>query len=562
MPSGRVRLLPRPENIPDGQRLGKVIGWLRRRAAEADKIAWAVAAVGFGLYLTLTLARWHRQEAPSLDLAIFEQAVKGWAHFGWPIVDIKGPGANQLGDHFSPILALLGPFYRLFPSPVTLLVAQCVLVALSIVPITALARRRVGKWSGICLGVAYTLSWGLQTGVDAQFHEYAFAVPMIAFALAAAVDQRWGAAAAWAAATLAVKEDMGLTVMAFGAVMAGHGWWLHRRAAVGRTGADLPERGGARHAGTGAVQTALPAGATAKAAAGRSSREEQWDSDSWATQVRVGLALAGAGLVALILVFGLIMPAFKGGSWYYWDKVDQTSGPLGLIVGILQPAVKLKTLAMVSAVVMGTCWFSRWSLVAAPTLLWRFASTDSAHWGTAWHYSMILMPMVFVAAIDALGRWRARVPEPAADGVVKAGPRRRWRHGIVPVVAVASLVFALVTTAWFPLAGLVKRASYQGSPRAEQAARVLAAIPPGASVASDRGLITQLATDHTVYWIGDYPDQVEPEYVLLDPISGWSGDPGAADRYAESVYGGDYEPVSGIVEPGDASGYRLARRLP
>jgi uncharacterized membrane protein len=506
MPSGGARLSARLGQALAGRRWAPAVAWLRRRAAQADWIAWAVAGLGFALYLTLTLARWHRQDAPSLDLAIFEQAVKGYAHFGPPIVDIKGPGANQLGDHFSPILALLAPFYRVFPSPVTLLVAQCVLVALSIVPVTALARRRLGRWSGLAFGAAYALSWGLQTGVDAQFHEYAFAVPMLAFALAAALDQRWTAAALWAAATVTVKEDMGLTVIAFGAVMAGHGWWLRRREAAAR------------------------------------------NRDAWWPECRAGLLLIGGGLTAFVLVFGLLMPAFKGGDWYYWGKVDQTGGALGLIVGILEPPVKLKTLALVSAVVMGTCWLSRWSLVALPTLFWRFASTDSAHWGTMWHYSMILMPMVFLAALDVLGRWRAS--------------KRRWPRGVARVTVAASLAFAVVATAWFPLGKLTRPDTYAPSPRADQAARVLELIPDGASVASDRGLITQLATDHVVYWIGDYADRVQPDYVLLDPMSGWSNDPGGAEGYAESVYGGDYEPVGGIGPPDDQTAYRLARRLP
>ncbi|MDR0594787.1 MAG: DUF2079 domain-containing protein [Bifidobacteriaceae bacterium] len=486
-------------------------GWWGDRIRRPD---WVLAGAGLGLYLALTLARWRRGEAPSLDLAIFEQAVKGYAGFAPPIVDIKGPGANQLGDHFSPILALLAPFYRVFPTPVTLLVAQCVLVALSIAPVASAARRRLGKPAGFCLGGAYLLSWGLQTGVDAQFHEYAFAVPMIAFALAAALDRRWTAAAWWAAATLTVKEDMALTVVAFGAVMAVHGWTRQRRA-------------GAATVRAGAVGGEEPV---------------------WQREWRVGVALALAGGLAGAVIFGLVMPYFRGGGWYYWEKLDQTGGGLGLIVGILSPPVKLKTLALVSAVTLGAAWFSRWSLVAVPTLAWRFASSDPAHWGTTWHYSMILMPIMFLAAVDAVARWRAS--------------ERRWARGIGHLIPPLGAAFALAAVAWFPLADLAKPATYAAPERAAQAERVLAAIEPGASVASDRGLIVRLATEHVVYWLGDYPELVRPDYVLLDPLSGWSGDPGPADAFAESVYGGDYELVEGLGQADDPSAYRLARRLP
>jgi uncharacterized membrane protein len=119
-----------------------------------------IAAFGFAAYATLSLTRWNRLSTPSWDLGIFEQVVRGWAEHGAPIVDIKGPGFNQLGDHFSPILAVLAPFHWIWPSPVMLLMAQCVLVALSIVIVAVAAYRHLGTWQGVCLGFAYAVSWG------------------------------------------------------------------------------------------------------------------------------------------------------------------------------------------------------------------------------------------------------------------------------------------------------------------------------------------------------------------------------------------------------------------
>jgi uncharacterized membrane protein len=497
-----------------------------------DWAAWALAGVGLGVYLVLTLAQWHRQVSPSLDLAIFEQAVKGYASFGPPVVDLKGPGVIQLGDHFSPVLVLLAPFYLLFPSPVTLLVAQCFLVALSVVPVATVARRRLGGWLGICVGVAYALSWGLQTGVDAQFHEYAFAVPMLAFALAAALDQRWRAAALWAAATLTVKEDMGLTVLAFGAVMAVHGWWRQRQ---GRAGGGAPGWVARRTPGQGAP-------ALGQEAPGPETPR------TWRSEFRIGMALTAAGALAMILILGVVIPAFRHGDWFYWEKLGGNGGALGLIVGVLSPPIKLRTLLLVTAVVGGACWFSRWSLVALPTLAWRFASTDPAHWGTTWHYSMILMPVIFLAAVDAWGRWKRS--------------KRVWVRAVPPLMVAVITAFAVVALWWFPLGGLFNPATYRAPTRAAQVSEVLEAIPPGSTVATDRGLVTRLATDYTVYWLGDYASEVQPDYVLIDPASGWRVDPGPVEAYAESVYGGRYEPVGGIGPPNDPWAYRLARRLP
>ena len=95
---------------------------------------------------------------PDPGTSVFEQAVRSYAHLQAPVVDLKGPGFNVLGDHFSPILALLAPVYRLFPSPLTLLIAQAALFAVSTVPVTRAAAGLLGRRCGLALGIAYGLS--------------------------------------------------------------------------------------------------------------------------------------------------------------------------------------------------------------------------------------------------------------------------------------------------------------------------------------------------------------------------------------------------------------------
>ena len=125
------------------------------------------------------------------------------------IVPIKGEGFNLLGDHFHPILVLLGPVWRLFPTPLALLIVQDILLAVSAWPITRLAMRTLTSWAGGALGLFYVLSWGFQGAVSAQFHEIAFAVPMLAWASAAFVERRWRACALWCAPLVLIKEDLG-----------------------------------------------------------------------------------------------------------------------------------------------------------------------------------------------------------------------------------------------------------------------------------------------------------------------------------------------------------------
>ncbi|MFD3695603.1 DUF2079 domain-containing protein [Streptomyces sp. NPDC058646] len=315
-------------------------------AARQGRFPWpgpyAVAAGLFLVYLVLSVGRFRRMEWASWDLGIFEQAIRAYAHLQEPVADLKGPGTNILGDHFSPVIALIAPLYRVFPGPLTLLVAQAALFALSAVPVTRAAARLLGRARGVALGVAYGLSWGVQRAVEFDFHEIAFAVPLLAFALEALLARRWRAALLWGLPLLFVKEDLGFTLAALAVVVAWRARPTDRRAAWG------------------------------------------------------AVAVAVGASVFAVLVFTVIVPAFAADGYGYWDKIDG-AGPLDGI------GTKLTTLGWVLVPTSGLLALrSPLLLVAAPTLGWRFLSGDDHYWSTDWHYSAVLMPVVTLALVDAI----------------------------------------------------------------------------------------------------------------------------------------------------------------
>ena len=91
------------------------------------------------------------------------------------------------------------------------------------------AAARLGTGAGRAIGAAYGFSWGLQQLVDNDFHEIAFAVPLLAFSLSALICGRRRAAALWALPLVFVKEDQGLTVAMIGIIMI----MMARREAAG-----------------------------------------------------------------------------------------------------------------------------------------------------------------------------------------------------------------------------------------------------------------------------------------------------------------------------------------
>ncbi|MFE4513580.1 DUF2079 domain-containing protein [Kitasatospora sp. NPDC056783] len=320
-------------------------------------LPWAVAALFAPLYAAVSLTRHARLESAGFDLGIFEEAVRGYARLGAPVVALKGEGYNLLGDHFSPVLAVLAPVYRLWPGAGTLLVAQAVLLALSAVPVTAFAVRTLGRVRyGAAAGVAYGLSAGLQSAAAFDFHEVAFAVPPAAAAVVALARGRYGAAVGWALPLLLVKEDQALLVAAVG----GYVWWRGRR-------------------GLGVVT--------------------------------VLVAVAAGLLVTLVVI-----PAFNPGGEYSYAHMGTSDGASP--PALLLPGVKARTVLVLLAPTLLLALRSPLVLLPGVLLAARFWADNPAFWRTGQHYDAVLAPLLFVAGLHGLGRLRPRAGRAAARAAV------------------------------------------------------------------------------------------------------------------------------------------------
>ncbi len=446
-------------------------------------VAGAVGAVVTALYTVFSLRQWDRFEVPSWDLGIFTQVLRRYAELSAPVVTIKGEGFLILGDHFHPLLALLAPVYRLFPSGLTLLVVQDVLVGLSVVIVTACAARHLGTGAGAGIGLAYGLSWGLQSAVAAQFHEIALAVPLLAACCAALVRRDHRAAALWVAPTVLVKETMGLTVAAVGVVLVVRG-----------------------------------------------SR-------------RLGAGLVAGGLAAFWLTTNVVLPALNpDGVWDYADDsiVSVLLSDPGAAVNVLLTGAGAKAL-LVLAVFAVTAFLALRSpiaLITLPTFAWRLTSDVPYHWSLQWHYSAVLMPVVFLAAVDGLRALPA------------LGARVRW-------VAAGLVAVSLVVSTHFPLAALTEARTYGPSVHDGGAHRALAAVPDGAVVATDITLMAYLAPRAQVYWVGNEGNPV-PDYVVVNRRSGvYGGDPPEdVVDYAEAKF-----PGARFVQVLDEEGFAVAERV-
>lgn len=556
-------------------------------------LPWLVAAVAGAVYVAFAVAQWRALETPSWDLGIFTQLAQAYAHGAAPIVDIKGVGTHLLGDHWHPLLVVLGPVYRLWPSGLTLLVVQGALFAASAVPLTAVAIERLGRGLGTVLGLAYALSWGLAAAVAAQFHEIAFAVPLLALSLAAFLRGRWWACAAWAMPLVLVKEDLGLTVAALGAVL----WWRATRGiAAGVLDWAGPDRA--------TPDRAAPDQATPdRAAPDRTvSPLSVSTAGPWSARLaaavpalrtpagRAGALLIAWGTVWFVLTILVLLPAFNAaGRWDYTGNLTGDPGSAGPIVNLFSgPGAKLTTLGLLAAAAGVVGLRSPLAWVWVPTLAWRFLGDVPFYWGPTWHYSAVLMPVAAAALLDALPALRTAAaersvarektpaavkPEPAeasstatpppdpAPGAAAQAPthasrRIRARRALpAAAVSVAALTTA-ATLATGPMTRLAEPGALAWSPRAAAAEQVLGAIRPGAPVATDIGLMAYLVPHADVRWTGNTTDPA-PDYVLVDTRGAtWGGNPPSdVAAWAGRVWPGtNYRPLLSV------DGYELAER--
>ena len=544
-----------------------------------------LAAAVMALYTYYSLQQMKHWVTPSWDLAIFTQMAQAYSHFSVPIVPIKGPDFNLWGDHFHPILVLLGPIYALFPSPTTLLVVQNALVAFASFAIVRFTQRAfalaqkaelattgtaesaqnanlvkyrgvIPTITGLLLGAGFALSFGVQQAIAAQFHEVAFAVPLLAMSLGYLVlasrvsgteRARYLAYACWWSLPIAfVKEDMGITVAVIGLIIFIRTGWLS-------TAVDI-------------LMPRLSAGTPAPM---RTRMQQLYSSWARTPAVAESTMVMMWGVFWSVVAVYVILPYFNsGGNFDYADKVNFSAAlgdPFGSALQMLSNNTKLATLGLL-LITGAVLWvISPLAAIALPTLAWRLLSTMESYWASTWHYSLVLMPVVFLALLDAVVRVRygvvpaaipvrsgARVADSASaqEGDAAAEPGRLsamarrmpvWALPAVALFLAASPIF--VPGSQQPLASL-GNAQFTASALTttdQMKQDAVQKVPEGVTVASDLSILTQLIPGRTVYWIG-HTGEPAPDYVVIDRRSNsWGGNPPAnTAQYAADRYGHSY----------------------
>ncbi len=216
------------------------------RAALFCRAGAAVAALtAFVLLLDLQFSLFSRYAYMTFDLGIFAQGTWLLSQGQSPFVTSRG--VPLFGDHFSAVLLLLAPLYRLFPTPKTLLAAQTAALCLGALPVYALANRRLNSeiW-GLAFALLYLLYPAHEWSVTYEFHPDPFATPLLLAAFWGAEAKRWPVYALSLLGVALVKESAGVALFGVGVwvffVDRKRGAWTLAFAVLSFVGANLVVR--------------------------------------------------------------------------------------------------------------------------------------------------------------------------------------------------------------------------------------------------------------------------------------------------------------------------------
>ncbi|MBI3290904.1 DUF2079 domain-containing protein [Candidatus Falkowbacteria bacterium] len=180
------------------------------------------------LFSFLSLWKYHNFEYNAMDLAIINQVFYN-SSLGKAFVSSIHP-PSYLGDHFTPIIFLILPFYHLYKSAETLLLLQTIILALAAWPLYLIAKKILGQSWAAVLGLVWLLNPFVQNINLFEFSFLPFAVFLIFWAFYFYQKEQFIAFLFFCFLALLVREDIALVIFMLGAIALFKKrrvkWWL------------------------------------------------------------------------------------------------------------------------------------------------------------------------------------------------------------------------------------------------------------------------------------------------------------------------------------------------
>ena len=451
---GPVEADPKPAST---LRFASVAGLVQERAWAlmiwAAMLGWTVVlfAIVRDSYLGFRLGRF--------DLGNMVQAVWSTAD-GRPLEVTNWATGEQmvrLGFHVDPFLALLAPLWAVWPSPLSLALAQIVVVSLGALPVFWLARRHLGseRVAGLLAFGYLAYPWLAWSAVGA-IHPVTFAIPLFLFCVWFLDTDRLVPFAVCSVLAMTTGELMGLAIAALGI------WYALAR--------------GRRWAGG-------------------------------------TIALLGAAWT-FVAVY-LVVPAFSGEGSVYYGFYDEVGGsPQGVvrmvftnpgtILGALFEGHDVAYLVWLGAPLLGLFFLAPGlAVVALPQLLANDLSDFRSMTDPRYHSVAAVIPFLIAATVLGIARLRTS--------------RRAFAAACV---LVSSAVLALIVGPWARAVGIAPLGGRPTLPAARVAALgdAVSLVPESVPVSASNTVGSHLSSRRYFYSV---PNLGSAEWIVVDLSDPW-----------------------------------------
>nr|MDO8083029.1 DUF2079 domain-containing protein [Candidatus Freyarchaeota archaeon] len=487
-------------------KLVRVSNILENKAYHLVVLAVIIYTITFSYF---TILKYFCFQTYAADLGLYEQSL--WSTLnGFFLYDTVEFGIH-FRSHFDPILLLLLPIYKIYPSPLTLLVLQSLFLALGAFPVYRLAEYELkSRQSGLVFALLYLIYPPLQGINWYDFHPECLAPVLLISAFYymkknTKTKKDYLIYFALLVLALSTKELIALIV----AFMGLYGFWVNRRKII--------------------------------SCLRSSPRTLLTDKAVVVSTLTILLGIGWYILAGKVIAMYNIFYGFQEFAW--WTYLGLGVGLPGILISVITRPLYVWQIMFIipfSAVnkafylfvLLGPLAFL--SLLNPMSLListpWLFASLLSPLYNhyvpVGTQYPALLMPFIFISAI-----YGAKALQPAVRRMFsyldKEKPNSRLHERIMlktvrkfvekPILVI--LIILITTSVLF----FVAYTPINSAPRFTAHNQVLEAvaqtIPPGTLVATQNDIFPHLS--HNLLAFSTYYKEIPFEFILVDTLSPW-----------------------------------------
>ncbi len=184
------------------------------------RMSFVITASAFAVFVILvsicTVMKYKTFAHSTFDFGIFCQMFEQMAKTGLPFTTVeRSEYLSHFAVHFSPVYYLLLPFYMIFRSPAFLLVAQAFIVGFGMFPLRRICLKLgLSPAMSAAAAILYAVFPTMANGCFYDFHENKFLSVFILYMIYFVLCEKNVGIIIFALATLSVKEDAAIYVMA------------------------------------------------------------------------------------------------------------------------------------------------------------------------------------------------------------------------------------------------------------------------------------------------------------------------------------------------------------